>query len=631
MKNAERAESTSSSSEEDLEAPDDLSETKRGIPSRTFAVPTRTPASRKSTRSTSTKASASKGTGASETEDDVEASESEVGKRVSKGRKKGIVKAKGRVAVIPEEDEDEVALHEQQVAPSTPPKPRRGRPPKNKTTSVTTKHNEKTADTRQDRGEVAVPTTRNSTHSKTRSKVNIEPELDASTASSLGTKGKASTRGKSKAMPATEIDSVPSPPHSGSLHGDVRTYQSTESEVAERVDRPSFDTTRPSGMKTQPKPRYVTRGPEVDDTVSPEKSTSSAMPNMLIQTQQTSPLLDDQIKPKNRKCSSTSDDAGYATAEHGMNIDIEFREHLTQSSHNSTRSKSITQEDALQQSDSIDNVPGTSSRQGSIKPSRASSRPASTVVRSSSRLNNEVVDVSSSDDERKPATAPSDSVNASATKHTSALPHQPNAQASVNGTRQHHESDGPPGSLKKRSKVKARPSKFVVAVIAPPPSSNQSMKSKLSEDVEMADTDVVSSIGVEVSASPRLVSNEPPGEPPSSTIPPRTPSSMNIKLSESAVESTTLTLPSFDDEMEKESRQPMLPEINSSTSFTPFLSMIPLQKLTSLTEEECNMTLEQFIRREIGKQYMQFKEDATQRIALFQAKAAETRQMIESA
>ena len=59
--------------------------------------------------------------------------------------------------------------------------------------------------------------------------------------------------------------------------------------------------------------------------------------------------------------------------------------------------------------------------------------------------------------------------------------------------------------------------------------------------------------------------------------------------------------------------------------------MVPLSRLSSLPEEDHELTLEQYIRREIERQYQQFKEDAERKIALFEAKAAETRRAIESA
>lgn len=55
-----------------------------------------------------------------------------------------------------------------------------------------------------------------------------------------------------------------------------------------------------------------------------------------------------------------------------------------------------------------------------------------------------------------------------------------------------------------------------------------------------------------------------------------------------------------------------------------------MEKLVSLTEEETDMTLEQYIRREMELQYAQLKADGQRRIEEFKQKAAETRNLIET-
>ncbi|GBE87660.1 predicted protein [Sparassis crispa] len=68
----------------------------------------------------------------------------------------------------------------------------------------------------------------------------------------------------------------------------------------------------------------------------------------------------------------------------------------------------------------------------------------------------------------------------------------------------------------------------------------------------------------------------------------------------------------------------------SPVSFTPFMAMFPIHKLTSLTDEESSMTVEQYVRREIERQYQQLKSDGERRVAQFREKAAETRRIIEN-
>ena len=69
---------------------------------------------------------------------------------------------------------------------------------------------------------------------------------------------------------------------------------------------------------------------------------------------------------------------------------------------------------------------------------------------------------------------------------------------------------------------------------------------------------------------------------------------------------------------------------NSPRTFHPYLAQFPIEKMSTLTEEDADMTLEQYIRREMGLQYAQMKSDAERRIDQFKQKAAETRRVIET-
>ena len=69
---------------------------------------------------------------------------------------------------------------------------------------------------------------------------------------------------------------------------------------------------------------------------------------------------------------------------------------------------------------------------------------------------------------------------------------------------------------------------------------------------------------------------------------------------------------------------------NSPCAYHPYLAQFPVEKLGSLSEEEAEMTLEQYIRREMESQYAQLKADAERRIEEFKEKAAETRKLIET-
>ena len=71
-------------------------------------------------------------------------------------------------------------------------------------------------------------------------------------------------------------------------------------------------------------------------------------------------------------------------------------------------------------------------------------------------------------------------------------------------------------------------------------------------------------------------------------------------------------------------------EEREESPFTPFLANMPMAKLSSLTEEESLMTIEQWIRREIDLQYQALKADGERTIAEFMEKAERTRKTLEA-
>ena len=71
-------------------------------------------------------------------------------------------------------------------------------------------------------------------------------------------------------------------------------------------------------------------------------------------------------------------------------------------------------------------------------------------------------------------------------------------------------------------------------------------------------------------------------------------------------------------------------EEREESPFTPFLANMPVAKLSSLTEEESLMTIEQWIRREIDLQYQALKADGERTIAEFMEKAERTRKTLEA-
>lgn len=68
----------------------------------------------------------------------------------------------------------------------------------------------------------------------------------------------------------------------------------------------------------------------------------------------------------------------------------------------------------------------------------------------------------------------------------------------------------------------------------------------------------------------------------------------------------------------------------SPIPFTPALATIPMQHVSTLTPEERNMTVEQWIRHEMTLQYEQLKRDGERSIEAFKERAREVRSVIEA-
>lgn len=633
---------SSLSSDEDTSAPaappnsrTRASTSKQSSSTRASGVTTKTPASRKSTRSASVSrhTATSQDAPASETEDDVEASGCESGKRVSKSKKKATGKVKERIEAIQEVEEGEnVAPEEQPAEPPVPPKPRRGRPPKNKAAASTANAFKSLQDAGHAHSKEEAPSEQ-PTHSTTRSKTDTEFELDVSMASSSETKARSSAKGKAK--PASTTKNEMPPP---SLPSETSKSTGRKARNIVGSDLEEQDLEEPvakAKVKPKPKPKATptTQDSEVEDGLIHDGSQES-------QARQPANTIDPtSMKPKNRKSSSTSDDAGYATAEHGMDVAVGPPE-----PRNAPASSQAIQDAstvAPQRSNSIDRAP---SRQGSVRPGRASSRPASAMVLSSSRLNTEVVDISSSDEETPLPRSSSkpENTEAEADAHAPPLRHQSSNQGVATGSigvfvdeeygsKRLRQQSNPLRAASRAPSKGARLSKLVVEVVAPPPSTMRRVDEQISPDIDMADAMSPSPDDVIAATAPQPHDNPLAARiSPSATPPPRTPSlpPNDTEWPKPSSKPPATVLPSFDEEMEEKSTPSTKDPL---ASFTPFLSMAPLSNLSSLPEEDHDLTLEQYIRREIEKQYQQFKEDAERKIALFEAKATETRRVIESA
>lgn len=285
-----------------------------------------------------------------------------------------------------------------------------------------------------------------------------------------------------------------------------------------------------------------------------------------------------------------------------------------------------------------------SSRAGSVRPfARSSSRPVGSLAPRPPRLAQEIVDISDSDDEPiiKPAPKPKKAANEAAKFEVKEERDEAMVIDDAEAPRQVQMAlpvAQKPPSKARTSKPPSKLQKFQVEIVVPPPKSSRASPPAQEEDVEMRDDVVMAELEptpslqvVEAPKAPSLVETVLLGATPA-TPPPRTPSLSPPSAEALKPKDKASALPSFDEEIEAEfARRPVPPQTDDDAlvSFTPFLSMLPLQRLTSLTTEECDMTLEQYIRREIEREYERFKADGERRIALFREKAAEARRAIE--
>ncbi|KAH9941315.1 uncharacterized protein BXZ73DRAFT_88456 [Epithele typhae] len=85
-----------------------------------------------------------------------------------------------------------------------------------------------------------------------------------------------------------------------------------------------------------------------------------------------------------------------------------------------------------------------------------------------------------------------------------------------------------------------------------------------------------------------------------------------------------------EDDVFMDARETMASTASAKAPYHPFLAEFPAEELSHLTEEEANMTIEQYIRHEMERQYVQLKTDGERRIEEFKRKAVETRKVIEA-
>ncbi|KAI0338368.1 hypothetical protein BDW22DRAFT_1432610 [Trametopsis cervina] len=617
-----------SSDEHSMQAATATSKSRRTT--RSSSVPSKTPASRKSTRTAGT-SGRTKGTGASETDDDAEASGSDAGKRVSKSKKKGTKKAKEKIEVIEEVEEE--AVDENMFTEEEPvaPKPKRGRPPKAKAASGVSKI-KKTPDNALEGTEMELAIQK-STHTRTRSNINAESEFEPVPAKPLA-QPKSKTSAKSR-----KVDQAPSETEGSRRKGATQDFELDSllmppPKLKGRATAPPSSAIEIESDDEEPKGQTYQ-----EPAVKSSKKTPSTRPAE-GQPSRATPTEGPPSQAKGRKSSSTSDDTGYATAEQPMDVDDQpvapkrpipriprqkdIQEKLVLTA-NVVPTKHVAHHDKSETSGrTVDQSTDPAAHFPQPK------RPSKTYVnlpqrvgslgRPPSRIGTEVVDISSDDDDEldmlqtigsnKPSSENYNNSNAVLVPPhlpvNKERPHSPHVliESQLHIIPQTESTEHPNGV----AEVLASTVTPTASPVIPP-------------DVQM---DEVRDFTVYDSQAGDLESKTVEGEP-TPIVPNLIPPTLS-QPSEVPVPPPPALL-SFDEELAADK-----PDVSATTveAFIPFLSMVPMQKLGSLSDEESDMTLEQYIRRQLEVQYQQFRADGEKQIAQFKQRAAEARSRIEA-
>lgn len=537
-----------------------------------------------------------------------------MGKRVSKTKRRVAAKGKGRIEAIEEEDDENIV--EESTVPEEPVivKPKRGRPPKAKAKKAVNEQDMAPVDTEP---EAVVPPSKTAL-SRTRSKANVDAEPAPSTL-----KPKSLVKDGVKLIPIVEVP-LRQRSMSNVRHEPTTSFDSEDDESHAAPIKPEPDDvakTRSEAKNTPPD-----TGEEGDEVML----TSSSRDELGRSLMPPPPIPSEPAKTKNRKSSSTSDDAGYATAEYAMDIDPRFLVQPPQSRHQRNSSQPSSTRAISPPPATTRQSPAEASRETSRPPSRASSKPAGRPsarpgsARPPSRLNNGVVPISS-DEEDAPVKPAPKAIKRIVSKQKLADERARSRTPVLNGrhdveTDAHSDNVQSAGS--RQPKPKAAPArthgKLQIEIVKPPPP-------PVEEDVEMVEEtpSPPSEVAPELDATlpPPLINGIVSRKTSSATPPPRTPS-LPLAEFEPAVKPARV-LPSFDDDMESGASEDVVE--------MPFFSDFPLERLASLTEDECNLTIEQYIKREIERECSKIKEKGERQLASFLEKAAEARRLIEAA
>ena len=510
-------------------------------------------------------------------------------------------------------DED-VEMQEPEPEPEPePPKKKRGRPPKNATAKLASQTKGKKAQEEEivvEESDVEPPPPLKKAHGRTRSKANLESETETAPPTSRSTL----TRTKSGSRAKVKQEEVEEPVVVSAAS------KKTSKQVpptAEEDDVPSAPPKKPKGKAvSRSKPKTEKRDSDVDDgAVEPERQEKSH-----IRAESGRSAASRGLKVEDERKSSLSEDAGYATAEPPPDAD-----RMDVDDEPGSPPKPPVEPPAKKAAPMSHRaeLPARAPSRSSPADSETGKRPSPVAngVRSSS--------VASSS--RLPSSRPPSKLNKDSLKvieidsegEESGV-HDPPAKARSKGKApvSRQESTNVVLPVKKPSS-QASKKKMQVEVLLPPPPSRP--KAASTDDMRMEVDSPQSPVraqpvqGAEAKGFP--AQPDPPG--PSTPI-----SAVHRSISPSPVRAASdgthdVHMPDPDEEL-------LAAAPNSPRAYHPYLAQFPVEKLGSLTEEEAEMTLEQYIRREMESQYAQLKADAERRIEEFKEKAAETRKLIET-
>ena len=591
---------------------------------------TKTPASRRSTRGTSTtgKTPGSR-TVSSEVEDTDGGSESDAGRRATKSKRKTGRQTKARVSAIAEEDEavpsrptqevkEDVEMDMEEVPEPEPEKKKRGRPPKSAAAKPVTKVKPKKAEVETDEEEEegvevdvdmepppAPPAKK--THARTRSKANLES--DAEFGAPSGPKSvhkRTKSTSKTKANRDEDEDEVPTVAAPATKK---KGKQRAAEPIEEEEDLPSAPPAIPKGKAvSRAKPQAKYEDSEDEDVPPAPEGPAYNRANGIRST------ASRESKVSSERKSSLSDDAGYATAEAHPEVDrMEVDDEPAPLPSEPAKKKAQPPSSKTTQPPSRANSRSTpSGSDGSQRPS-----PLINGVRSSSAV---------------PPTSRSSSLRPPSKLSVARM----STQDSLKVIEIDSDGDGSPErptKLQPKTKPPVSRAGSAVSVNGVAKPASQAPKNKLQVEVVMPPKVPKLASSDDVRMQDERLASPPPR-------PPRSPS--RLTKPEMPVPGTPVsavhrwTPPSPERDAGDDQDAPMAHAVgvitetsNSPHTYHPFLAQFPIETLVSLTEEETEMTLEQYIRREMELQYAQLKADGERRIEEFKQKAAETRKLIE--